>query len=109
LMRQEWQGHVLSALESRRIPGRTERPLAYINMGHWGPWLIHRTGKLCRQLCSKMKQACCLGSLRQDTWTGILCIHNVACWPCFVIVCTGPFHWCWPDANNNVGPSFLGA
>ena len=38
LMQIEWQGHVLSALELRLVPVRTERPLAYVNRGHWGPY-----------------------------------------------------------------------
>jgi len=38
LMQREWQSHVLSALEVRRIAARTEKPLAYVNLGHWGPW-----------------------------------------------------------------------
>ena len=38
LMQREWQSHVLSALEVRKIAARTEKPLAYVNLGQWGPW-----------------------------------------------------------------------
>jgi hypothetical protein len=37
-MTEEWQETVLDPLNELMIPARLQRPIAFINFGHWGPW-----------------------------------------------------------------------